>query len=86
MGKIVTSPTNGAAGVIPAVLLYHQYFADNKGFEDVKKFLLVAVEDQFAFHLGVNDYNFLVRGYTAGFFIGKSFILVMGFYLVIPIS
>ena len=44
MGKIVTSPTNGAAGVIPAVLLYHQYFAVNKGFEDVKKFLLVAGE------------------------------------------
>jgi L-serine dehydratase len=44
MGKIVTSPTNGAAGVIPAVLLYHQYFAENKGFEDVKKFLLVAGE------------------------------------------
>ena len=44
MGKIVTSPTNGAAGVIPAVLLYFQYFAKNKGFEDVKKFLLVAGE------------------------------------------
>ena len=47
--------------------------------------LWTTVEDQFAFHLGVNDYNFLVRGYRAGFFIGKSFILVMGFYLVIPI-
>ena len=42
MGKIVISPTNVAAGVIPAALLYHQYFAKNKGFEDVKKFLLVA--------------------------------------------
>ena len=44
MGKIVISPTNVAAGVIPAALLYHQYFAKNKGFEDVKKFLLVAGE------------------------------------------
>ncbi len=26
MGRIVTSPTNGAAGVIPAVLLYHAVF------------------------------------------------------------
>jgi L-serine dehydratase len=44
MGKIVTSPTNGAAGVIPAVLLYHQYFVKNNDFDDVKKFLLVAGE------------------------------------------
>mgnify|MGYP006081434877 FL=1 len=44
MGKIVTSPTNGAAGVIPAVLLYHQYFVKNDDFDDVKKFLLVAGE------------------------------------------
>ena len=44
MGKIVTSPTNGAAGVIPAVLLYHQYFIKNNDFDDVKKFLLVAGE------------------------------------------
>ena len=44
MGKIVTSPTNGAAGVIPAVLLYHQYFVKNNNFDDVKKFLLVAGE------------------------------------------
>ena len=44
MGRIVTSPTNGASGVIPAVLLYYYYFIKNQGFEDVKKFLLVAGE------------------------------------------
>ena len=44
MGRIVTSTTNGASGVIPAVLLYHHYFIKNRGIEDVKKFLLVAGE------------------------------------------
>lgn len=44
MGRIVTSPTNGASGVIPAVLFYYYYFIKNQGFEDVKKFLLVAGE------------------------------------------
>ena len=44
MGRIVTSPTNGASGVIPAVLFYYYYFIKNQGFEVVKKFLLVAGE------------------------------------------
>ena len=48
--------------------------------------LCTTVEDQFAYHLGINDYNFLGRGYTAGFFSEKKFIQVMGFCLVIPIS
>ena len=43
-GKVVTSPTNGAAGVIPAVLLYHHFFNQSKGFEDIKNFLLTAGE------------------------------------------
>jgi len=42
MGRVVTSPTNGAAGVIPAVLLYYMLFCDNKGKEDIKKFFLTA--------------------------------------------
>ena len=42
-GRIVTAPTNGAAGVIPAVLLYMLCFCETK--EDaVKEFLLVAGE------------------------------------------
>lgn len=44
LGRVVTSPTNGAAGVIPAVLLYHVLLCDNRGMEDVKKFLLTAGE------------------------------------------
>jgi len=44
MGRVVTSPTNGAAGVIPAVLLHYILFAPNNGFEDIKKFLFTAGE------------------------------------------
>jgi len=44
MGRVVTSPTNGAAGVIPAVLLHYILFAPNNGLKDVKKFLLTAGE------------------------------------------
>lgn len=42
-GKIVTAPTNGAAGVIPAVLHYYKEFCDRKVTDDdVINFLLVA--------------------------------------------
>ena len=44
MGRIVTSPTNGAAGVIPSVLLYYILFCDYQGIEDIKKFLFTAGE------------------------------------------
>lgn len=42
-GRVVTAPTNGAAGVIPAVLLYHVVFhrADQ---DAIRRFLLVAGE------------------------------------------
>ncbi len=43
-GRIVTAPTNGAAGVIPAVLMYYLCFCENKGEEDIVKFLLTAGE------------------------------------------
>ena len=40
-GRVVTAPTNGAAGVVPAVLMYHQVFC--KGTEkDVIKFIATA--------------------------------------------
>jgi L-serine dehydratase len=29
-GRVVTAPTNGAAGVIPAVLMYQQLFTESK--------------------------------------------------------
>ena len=43
-GRIVTAPTNGSAGVIPAVLLYFLLFCKNKGEADICKFLLTASE------------------------------------------
>jgi len=42
-GRVVTSPTNGAAGVIPAVLLYYLAFCNGKE-TDVIRFLLTASE------------------------------------------
>jgi len=44
MGRIVTSPTNGAAGVIPAVLLYYRLFCDNTCEDYLRKFFLTAGE------------------------------------------
>lgn len=42
-GRVVTSPTNGAAGVIPAVLLYYVCFTDKKpDDEQIVRFLLTA--------------------------------------------
>ena len=43
-GRVVTAPTNGAAGVIPAVLMYYLCFCENKGDDDILKFLLTAGE------------------------------------------
>lgn len=44
LGRIVTSPTNGAAGVIPSVLMYYTCFKDFQGEKDIIKFLLTAGE------------------------------------------
>ena len=44
MGRIVTSPTNGAAGVVPAVLLYYDFFVDRSSRLGVEDFLCVAGE------------------------------------------
>jgi L-serine dehydratase len=43
-GRVVTAPTNGAAGVIPAVLNYHMIFGENVNDEKVVQFLLTASE------------------------------------------
>ncbi len=43
-GRVVTAPTNGAAGVIPSVLMYFLCFCENKGNDDIVKFLLTAGE------------------------------------------
>ncbi|MGG6230618.1 L-serine ammonia-lyase [Tenacibaculum sp. SDUM215027] len=45
LGRVVTAPTNGSAGVIPAVIMYYLVIENHDAtFEDVKKFLLVAGE------------------------------------------
>ena len=44
MGRIVTSPTNGAAGVIPAVFMYYKLFCDYQGIDSLRKFLFTAGE------------------------------------------
>ena len=41
-GRVVTAPTNGAAGVIPAVIGYYEKFTPGPNVEDIRKFLLVA--------------------------------------------
>lgn len=43
-GRVVTAPTNGAAGVIPAVLMFYLCFYPNKGNKDIMRFLLTASE------------------------------------------
>ena len=45
LGRVVTAPTNGSAGVIPAVLMYYMVIENHHAnFEHIKKFLLVAGE------------------------------------------
>lgn len=45
LGRVVTAPTNGSAGVIPAVLMYYLTIENHEAkFEEIKRFLLVAGE------------------------------------------
>ncbi|NKI32502.1 L-serine ammonia-lyase [Croceivirga thetidis] len=45
LGRVVTAPTNGSAGVIPAVLMYYLVIENHDGdFDDIKRFLLTASE------------------------------------------
>ncbi len=43
-GRVVTAPTNGAAGVIPAVLQYYIAFCDGNSEDKIIQFLLTASE------------------------------------------
>lgn len=43
-GRVVTAPTNGAAGVIPAVLQYYITFCDGNSEDKIVQFLLCASE------------------------------------------
>ena len=45
LGRVVTAPTNGSAGVIPAVMMYYMVIENHDAnFEDIKRYLLVAGE------------------------------------------
>ncbi|MBC7525615.1 MAG: L-serine ammonia-lyase [Flavobacterium sp.] len=45
LGRVVTAPTNGSAGVIPAVLMYYLVIENhNAGDKEIKQFLMVAGE------------------------------------------
>ncbi|MBT9370143.1 L-serine ammonia-lyase [Rhizobium sp. CSW-27] len=41
-GRVVTAPTNGAAGVIPATIRYFLHFHEDANEEDIRTFLLTA--------------------------------------------
>jgi len=41
-GRVVTAPTNGAAGVVPAVLLYAQIFCQKNKPTEIRQFLMTA--------------------------------------------
>ena len=41
-GRVVTSPTNGAAGIIPAVILYYKNFVSGADQAGIRRFLLAA--------------------------------------------
>lgn len=43
-GRVVTAPTNGAAGVVPAVLMYYIVFCDGNDDEKIINYLLTASE------------------------------------------
>jgi L-serine dehydratase len=42
--RVVTAPTNGAAGVVPAVLQYYITFCDGNDYDKITRFLLTASE------------------------------------------
>ncbi|WP_445733110.1 L-serine ammonia-lyase [Mariniflexile sp.] len=45
LGRVVTAPTNGSAGVIPSVLMYYMVIENHEAdFNHIKQFLLVAGE------------------------------------------
>ena len=63
LGRVVTAPTNGSAGVIPAVLMYYMVIENHKAdFEHVKRFLLVAGEIGSIFKKGATISAAMVRG------------------------
>ena len=41
-GRVVTAPTNGAAGIVPAVLHYYDRFCEKRAPDGIRRFLLTA--------------------------------------------
>lgn len=41
-GRVVTAPTNGAAGIVPAVMHYYERFVANADDDGIVRFLLTA--------------------------------------------
>jgi L-serine dehydratase len=45
LGRVVTAPTNGSSGTLPAVMMYYMVIENHQAtFEDLKRFMLVAGE------------------------------------------
>lgn len=64
MGRVVTAPTNGSAGVIPAVIMYYMVIENHDAnFDDVKQFLLTAGEIGSLFK---RSYNLCCNGRLPG--------------------
>ncbi|MBT7377987.1 MAG: L-serine ammonia-lyase, partial [Candidatus Marinimicrobia bacterium] len=51
-GRIVTAPTNGASGVIPAILMYNVAFRKKNSVTDIRDFLLISGEIGMLFKKG----------------------------------
>lgn len=60
-GRVVTAPTNGAAGVIPAVLRYWLQFHDDADIAGIREFLLTAAAIG-----GIIKYNASISGAEVG--------------------
>ena len=41
-GRVVTAPTNGAAGIIPAIIQYYEHFCPGANAQGIRDFLLTA--------------------------------------------
>lgn len=53
-GRVVTAPTNGAAGIIPAVLNFHMHFTPEAEEEDIITYLLTATAVGILFKKGAS--------------------------------
>ncbi|MFT5434341.1 MAG: L-serine dehydratase, partial [Myxococcota bacterium] len=53
-GRVVTAPTNGAAGIIPAVLEYYRRYCSNSDDDGVIRFLLAAGAIAIIFKVGAS--------------------------------